>query len=271
MSPRKVAVAGAEAPVAETPVMTVSPTRTGDPVMVPCRSGFTCVFQSSAPVVASIPSRSGAFRSPDDERVAVERRARAREVAGDPGVVRHLVRPDRRAGARVELPDRAAEVAEVHGSVGHRRRPRDVARRGRHPFQRERRHRRRPDVMLERLVAGVRGVTADHRPGLSAIAGEWSPRRRQATHRLLGRARARATEKRERRGTGVSPFRTSILLPSEPSAAELDAGAWAKGRSESTLSPAANVSSAVRTFHLTRCWVVGRSNGFICRAISATV
>ena len=31
---------------------------------MPCRSGFTCVFQSSAPVVASIPSRSGGLFVP---------------------------------------------------------------------------------------------------------------------------------------------------------------------------------------------------------------
>ena len=47
------------APFAETPVMTVSPTRTGEPVMAACESGWIWVFQRSAPVAASIPSMFG--------------------------------------------------------------------------------------------------------------------------------------------------------------------------------------------------------------------
>ena len=50
-------------------------------------------------------------------------------VAGDPGVVRHQVRPDHLAGLGVELPEHAAEVPEVHGvrprpPASPRRRPR---------------------------------------------------------------------------------------------------------------------------------------------------
>jgi hypothetical protein len=41
------------------PVITVSPTRTGDPVMAAWKSGWIWVLQRSAPVVASIPSMFG--------------------------------------------------------------------------------------------------------------------------------------------------------------------------------------------------------------------
>ena len=63
MSPRKVAP-GTFAPDAETPVTTVSPTSCGEPVIVPCRSGFTCVFQSSEPSVVLSPIRNGCLFVP---------------------------------------------------------------------------------------------------------------------------------------------------------------------------------------------------------------
>jgi hypothetical protein len=47
------------APFAEMPVMTVLPTRTGEPVMAACESGVDLRLPAQCPVVASIPSMFG--------------------------------------------------------------------------------------------------------------------------------------------------------------------------------------------------------------------
>jgi hypothetical protein len=63
ISPRNVAP-GPDAPDAETPVITESPTSCGEPVIVPCKSGFTCVFQSSEPSDVLSPIRNGCLFVP---------------------------------------------------------------------------------------------------------------------------------------------------------------------------------------------------------------
>src|SRR5436190_22158214 len=74
------------------------------------------------------------------------------------------MRPEDRAGLRVELPESSAEVAEIHGAADYSGRPGDVARRRRHPLRLEGARARDVDCMLERLVAGVCGIAADCRP-----------------------------------------------------------------------------------------------------------
>src|SRR5262249_34489128 len=83
-------------------------------------------------------------------------------------------RPDHAAGLRVELPQRAAEVPEVHRSVYDRRRRGDVARGRRRPFHRQSAHSRLSDRVLGRLIAAVLRIAADHPPA-RVVLGALSP------------------------------------------------------------------------------------------------
>ena len=110
------------------------------------------------------------FEVADDERIAGERRAGARDVSGDSRVVRHRMRPDHLARVGVELPEHAAKVAEVDCSALDCRRRGDVARRRGHPLHCEAAGIRRPDGAFERLIPAVPRVVTDHPPAGSTAA-----------------------------------------------------------------------------------------------------
>ena len=137
----------------------------------------------------------------DDEHVAVERRARAGEVAGEAGVGGDRVRPDHGAGVGVELPDGAAEVAEVDGAARDRRRAGDVAGRRRDPLERELADVRGRDVVLE----GLRPAVA---PGRSRTSSSLPRGRRPLPARTPPRTRRSAPGARD---AASSPHQRRIL------------------------------------------------------------
>ena len=112
----------------------------------------------------------------DHERVAGKRRTRAHDVASDPGIVRYHMRPDHLPGRGIEFPEHAAKVSEVHRFVHDCRRRRDIARSRRHPLHRQATRVRRFDRALERLIAAVGRIVADHSPVRSAADGGEYPR-----------------------------------------------------------------------------------------------
>ena len=141
----------------------------------------------------------------DDERVARERRTRARDIPRNPCVVRHQMRPDDLACRRIELPERAAKVAEVHRSVHDGRRRGHVARNRRHPLERQATHVRWPDRVLEGLIATVRRIVADHPPVRSTADGRSRPHGAREGH-------DQSDDRRDPRETQPRPSR--LLNPS---------------------------------------------------------